>query len=287
MLRSMTGYGESETTEGGCTYTCEARTVNGRFLAVSVRMPDSLQYLEPDVRKAVRERLTRGSVHITVRVNEEGALPSKVNMKVVDHYLSILGQIRKKTGSTRQPDPAILFTLPGVIGDADPCTAPRAKEVVLSLVNRSLELVTAMRIEEGRHLTADLTQRLDKIEQYVSRVSERSVQSVQEKREVLRKKVEEFLTEYDRERLNLEILTQIEKFDVQEELVRLRSHLDHFRGMLAEPPPAGSKLTYLTQEMQREANTLTVKSMDAEISHTIVLLKEELERIREQLQNVE
>lgn len=283
----MTGYGERQISGDGYTVSCEARSVNGRFLNISIKLPESFQHLEAEIRRAIRSRLSRGSVNVTVEVDETVGQEYRVNKDVLDHYVSIFREIREKTNIGRQPDPAVFFSLPGVVEKLEPQADFEIRKATLSAVDEALDLAVKMRIEEGRNLAKDLRKRLGKIKKCVGRIERRSMAAIKERKRSLKKRIEEFLTEYDKQRLNLEILTQMDKFDIKEELVRLRSHLDHFKKTLDEPPPIGSKLTYLTQEMQREANTLSAKSMDSSISRYIVLIKEELERIREQLQNVE
>ncbi len=287
MLRSMTGYGESETTIGGYTVSCEARSLNGRYLSLSVRLPDAFQYLETDIRKSVRSRLSRGSVNINVRVEGQAPPTHSVNQEALDYYLSIMEEVRKRTGITREPDPGLFFSLPGVVSGAELKDDPRLRKATLLVVNRALDSLVSMRDEEGKNITRDLKKRIDRVEKHVERVEKRSRSSVNSRRKALEKRISELLTDYDRQRLNIEILMQIDKLDIHEELVRLRSHLDHFNKTLKVRPPIGSKLVYLTQEMHREANTLSVKAMDRSISRYVVEIKEELERMREQLQNVE
>jgi uncharacterized protein (TIGR00255 family) len=283
----MTGYGECEIGGDGYTVSCEARSVNGRFLNISIKLPESLQSFEQEIRRAIRSKLRRGSVNVTVRVDETTPRGYEVNRGILDHYLSLFKELHQEAGTEWSPDPVAFFSLPGVLINPEPEPDLKMRRVILSAVVKSLDLAVKMRIEEGKSLAKDLRQRLGKIKRCVDRIDRRSTAAIKEKKKTLKRRIEEFLTDYDRQRLNLEILMQIDKFDIKEELVRLRSHLSHFRKILDERIPIGSKLTYLTQEMQREANTLSVKSMDGSISLFVISIKEELERIREQLQNVE
>jgi uncharacterized protein (TIGR00255 family) len=287
MLKSMTGYGESETTIDEYTISCEARALNGRFLSLSVKLPDAFQHLEAEVRKAARSRLSRGSVNINVRVEGKAAPIQRVNQEVLDYYLSIMEDVRKRTGITREPDPGLFLSLPGVISGTELKDDPRIRKAALLVVGKALDSLVSMRDEEGRSISRDLVRRVDRVKKHVERIEKRSSKSVASRRRGLEKRINELLTDYDRQRLNIEILMQIDKLDIHEELVRLRSHLDHFDKTLEERPPIGSKLIYLTHEMHREANTLSVKAMDRPISRYVVEIKEELERMREQLQNVE
>jgi len=287
MLKSMTGYGECETSGDGYTVSCEVRSVNGRFLNISIKLAESLQRFEQEIRRAIRSKLRRGSVNITVRVDEAAPRGYEVNRDILNHYLSLFKELQRETDIARSPDPVAFFSLPGVLESAEPEPDLQMRRVILSAVDKSLDLALKMRIQEGKSLAKDLRQRLGRIKKCVDRIERRSAVAAKEKKSALKRRIEEFLTDYDKQRLNLEILMHIDKFDVKEELVRLRSHLSHFSKILDEPVPIGSKLTYLTQEMQREANTLSVKSMDGPISLFVVSVKEELERIREQLQNVE
>lgn len=287
MLRSMTGYGESEVATDGHTINCEARSVNGRFLNVSVRLPEPFQYLEHDIRNLVRTKLTRGSVSVGIKVEVTGPETYTLNEGLLRHYLSMLSGIRDSVSTRKETDPTALLSLPGVVERVVPGSSAQTRQAILSAVEKALNLMAKMREKEGKSLARDLRQRLATIKKHTDRIEKRSRATVEERRKTLKRRMEEFLTEYDRQRLNLEMLVQIDKVDIHEELVRLKGHLAHFKEIFKEPPPIGSKLTYLTQEMHREANTLSVKSMDRHISLSIVLIKEELERIREQLQNVE
>ncbi len=283
----MTGYGEAEVKKGEYAVNCEVRSVNNRFLNISVKLPDSFQCLESEIRDAIRSKLKRGSVSITMKAEEVTPGNYEVNTDRIEYYASILKKLKKKTGITAQPDPGIFFLLPGVVESLESRADVKIREATLLAVNRALNSVVKMRIEEGKNLTIDLRQHLDKIKKSVGEIEKRSGKSLEKRRVAFKKRIDEFLTDYDKQRLNLEILVQIDKFDINEEIVRLKGHLNHFKKVLGESSPVGSKLTYLTQEMHREANTLSVKSMDGAISLSAVSIKEELERIREQLQNVE
>lgn len=287
----MTGYGKSEILIEGSPCTIEARCVNGRYLELSTRIPKEWSDKEGLIRETVRENVTRGSLNIFIRQEEKGSQQAvQVDTEVARSFVEALRRLKSELGLEGDVSvdhlvhfPAI-FQAPPDTGDHPDVWPDLKKGLVEALV-----AMTAMRDKEGDELAKDLHGRLDAIETGLIDVEQRSAARIPQERERLRERVKQVIDEasIDDLRMNLEITLLAEKLDVTEECVRLRSHMKHFRQYMADDAQAGRKLNFLLQEMNREVNTIGSKTNDADIARVVVGMKEELERMREQIQNVE
>jgi uncharacterized protein (TIGR00255 family) len=296
MIRSMTGYGRATFTLGDLGFEVEIRTVNHRYLDARVRLPRMLAGREADVKARVQGRLGRGKVDLNVGLAPGSASSPKleIDLGVAEQYLGAARELGSNHGLAGELDVTSMLGLPGVARFADPELPSEAlAEALEEAVDAALEEVEVMRAAEGESLARELSSRLECIESLCVGLQERSGQVQQAVRERLRKRSEQLRQEtgmLDEARLHQEIVLAADRLDITEEIVRLRSHVDQFRRILeagGRGSPVGRRLDFLTQEMGREANTIGSKGSDAPIAHDVVELKTELERIREQVQNVE
>jgi uncharacterized protein (TIGR00255 family) len=289
----MTGYGRSETSKAGSHFTIEVRSVNNRYIDIQVKAPRDLSVLEQRVKKSVQDRFSRGrfDVYITRNGEKEVAGRLVVNETLAGQYVAALRDLKARFGLGGDVD------LSSLAGFQDLFTLTEVKEDIDAVWNmladglaHALGELDNMRTEEGRALDRDISGRLETIDRYLAVVHELAPASVEAARERMSDVLTKLLHEQpDPVRLAQEIAILAERTDVTEELTRLGSHIMQFRALLADPSgeAIGRKLDFLLQEMGRETNTIASKAMDAPISLNVVNIKAELEKIREQVQNVE
>jgi uncharacterized protein (TIGR00255 family) len=292
----MTGYGHAPCEVDGAAFEVELRSVNHRHLDVKARLPRGLAGFESELRAQVAERLARGKVDLNVRTTA-GAAPAdtvELDLAAAARYLAAARALREQHGVGGELDVASLLALPGVARVVERELGEDAVRTALgAALGAALDSLVAMREREGEALDRELRGRLDRLDTLVRDVEARAVQVQRAVRDRLRKRAEQLREEtglLDEARLHQEVVWAADRLDITEECVRLRSHVAQFRALLdAAGPgqPAGRRLDFLLQEMGREANTIGSKSADAPIAHQVVDLKTELERIREQVQNVE
>jgi uncharacterized protein (TIGR00255 family) len=295
MLKSMTAFGRAESEAEGRKYTCEMRSLNNRYLDVLVRLPRRYAVLEERVKKLVAARVTRGRVEVAVQVNGEkgeGApVQVEVNLGLARNFHEQLERLRRELGLAEPVGLELLLSLGRDIFEVkeEEESAEAVWERLSRPVEAALTALEAMRAEEGRILSADFTERLGAVEGLLSRVSERTPALVEEYRAKLTERIRSALGELavDEARLLQEVAIFADRADVAEELVRARSHLEQFRALLEMDEPVGRKLNFLLQELGREVNTIGSKAPDAAVSQLVVEAKSELERMREQVQNIE
>lgn len=292
MLKSMTGFGTGRARAGEEEISVEVRAVNHKHLEVKVRLPRELSALEPAVLRAVRARCARGAVEVAVRRSTgtaSGSVPT-VDPAMARAWREALRAVARAVDMADVPTTAQIAALPGVIRMEEPLTDLGVAEGALDrALAEALEAVAAMREGEGRALEADLSARLGRVASLAAEVAELAPRTVEAYRARLHERLAELLkgAPVDEARLVQEVALFAERTDVAEEATRLQAHLAAFRGFLAASEPAGRRMDFLVQEMHREVNTTGSKSQSTEISTRIVDLKAELERIREQVQNVE
>ena len=292
MIKSMTGYGIGKAELSGKTFTVEVKSVNSRYSDFSVKMPRSYVFLEDALRKTASSRIIRGKVDIYVNVETTGEDDSivKVSTALAREYLTSIRALAKEldiaTNSTaetflRIPD---IFTVDKPEEDTELIT-----ESAVSALNRAIDGFDAMRIAEGEKLYIDLNEHLDIIENLTGEVEKRSPKIVEEYQRRIEERMREILggANYDETRLLTEVAIFSDKVNVNEETVRLKSHIAQFKGMLSEGGSVGRKIDFLIQEMNREINTIGSKSNDLEVARIVIDVKAEIEKLREQIQNVE
>lgn len=293
MIHSMTGYGEAQHHDNGVSYVLEVRSLNNRYFKASIKLPEQLALLESEVEKLLRARLARGSVTYTLRIrNTSAEAAQEINVAALKRYVDQLGPVAAGDGPIRI-DLAAVLALPGVCQPATMDESERQRQLGLiqKLTTDATERLIEMRKAEGEALCADLTSQCDRIREHLAAVQERAPLVLEEYNEKLLQRTNQLL---QRSTLNLEmddlrreIALYAEKCDVNEEISRLSSHLDQFAKVCKKGEQAGRKLDFLAQEMLREANTIGSKANDSTIAHHIVEIKGAIDRLKEQVQNVE
>jgi uncharacterized protein (TIGR00255 family) len=296
MIRSMTGFGEAERETEAGTLRVEIRTVNHRHLSVNFRTPPSLAKWEPQMREWLRTHLARGHANVAVRLEAPASAAAAQGLRIDDDrvraYLALLADLRERFGVGGEPDLHALLRMGDVVvRDEEAGAAEVPPEDLRAVVEDAARATTAMREDEGRRLQADLQGRVDAIEAALDEVARLAPERLSAERDRLREAVRELSAGVgvSEDRLAQEIAYLAERWDVNEELVRFRSHDELFRELLAADAaePVGKRLSFLVQEMHREANTIGSKANHAGIAHRVVAIKEEVERLREQVENVE
>ena len=292
VIKSMTGYGRAVATVNGREFTVELRSVNNRYLDCSVKLPRSLSFAEETVKQAVKASISRGKVDVYISVRSEGGEEVKVslNSNVLAGYLAAMRQMVDEHGVTDDISVSTLSRLPEVFTVERPeIDEDQLRADLMSVVQQALEGYDAMRCTEGKALENDLRSRGETILALVAQVEQGNAQTVIDYRTRLETKLQEVLanTSIDESRILTEAAIFADKVAVDEETVRLRSHLQQMNTMLSGGGAVGRKLDFLLQEMNRETNTIGSKCSDVRLARIVVDMKAELEKIREQTQNIE
>lgn len=291
MILSMTGYGTGSAREGDTTVSVEVKTVNHRFLDLHVRTARDCQFLEPEVQRAVRARISRGRVDVGVTVQNSGAGGFRVRTDMVRRYLGAVDRLRDEFQLEGELDLRALLTLPGVLETEDG-VSPEAGPL-LELTGRSLEEalghVLEMRRREGEALRADMLGNLDSIEANTLPIGRLSRDDAAGYLKALQERIAKLLPQGvgDPQRLAQEAALIADRADIGEEVTRMHSHIGQFRRLVDGGEKPGKKLDFLIQEMQREANTILSKSGNLEVTGLGIAVKTDVEKLREQVQNVE
>jgi uncharacterized protein (TIGR00255 family) len=289
----MTGFGAADGVVGHSRVSVEIRTVNHRFFNPSIKLPAAFARWEGDVREALRRRIARGHVTLMARAHRDGdAATALIDEERFAQYVARLSALKVRFGVGGDLDLATILRLPDVVvADTETAYGEGAAAALIALVDEAATALTAMRDAEGSRLAGYLSERLDLVDRAVARIGARAPERLLHARDRLRDAVR-VLTDgvaLDDQRVAQEIALLADRLDVSEELDRFRSHIDGFRAALASGAPdgVGKRLGFLVQEMLREANTTGSKANDAAMLQDVVLIKEELERIREQVDNLE
>jgi len=293
MIISMTGFGRGEATENGFNATVELKTLNSKFLDVSMRLPQQLQHKELELKEVFQKSIKRGKLNVNVNFSEKDNLDSRfeIDFDKVKSYTKILNKVREVAGISK------LLTIKDITNFSDIFISKeeseQAVEVKWKLVLKATEIailkLMQMRQQEGEQLKNDLITRVSNIQASVAQILILTEGRSDEVRRKLKERIRQLIEEenIDKERLELEVVLLADKMDITEETVRLEAHLKFFLEAIEQPEPAGRRLNFLTQEINRELNTIGSKANDSKIAHHIVRAKEMLEQIREQIQNVE
>ena len=293
MVKSMTGYGRAEEKVNGCTITVELRSVNNRYLDCNIRIPRLYLFAEDAIKTRVQNTISRGKVDVFVTLDSTGAenVQVSVNRPLAEQYAAALNELAQLCGPVAYCiTPEVLSRFPEVLvaEKAEEDVEQRAGDIC-AVLDRALADFDQMRTREGERLEADILSRAAIIEEKVGLVEERSPQTVAEYRAKLEARMNEVLsnTQIDPARILTEAAIFADKVAVDEETVRLRSHIGQLREMLEKGGATGRKLDFLIQEFNREANTIGSKCSDIDIARHVVDIKAEIEKIREQVQNIE
>lgn len=293
MLRSMTGFGSAHGQVDGVEYAVEVRSVNSRYFKAVVKAPEGLSWAEMAIDRLLRHAVTRGNITLTisVRVPDDQAA-YRVNTVALARYIEQLRPLEIDANPTLRIDLGSLMALPGV------CQPPALEEILaptrqglMDLVGQAVKAMVGMRREEGEAIRADLLSQCDVILENLQAVTQQAPHVVSDYHERLMARVKELThavpVPVDTEHVAREVAIFAERCDIAEEIARLRTHVEHFRQAVSSPEPAGRKLDFIAQEMLREANTIASKANDARIARAVVEIKTAVDRIKEQVQNVE
>ncbi len=290
----MTGFGEARRQEDKLSVSVEVRTVNNRYLKVSIRCPDAYAALEGEIERTVREKISRGTVNIGIRIEHVSAtLENPVNEPVLENYVARLQGLANRLNIGFQPDLNALVSLPGVATDDSRRTYDVEAEwpVIQDVLRKALAKLQVFRVDEGRSMQNELVLNNAIIEERLQHVVTLAPQVVSEYRTKLLERVRQILTESSVNVTESDLIREVsihaDRTDINEEIKRLRCHLDQFQAFIQEKDSAGRKLDFLTQEMFREVNTIGSKANNVPIAHSVVEMKAAVEKIREILQNVE
>ncbi|MDX2183918.1 MAG: YicC/YloC family endoribonuclease [Gemmatimonadaceae bacterium] len=289
----MTGFGSAEGPVGGTTVGVELRTVNHRFFNPNLKLPGRFARFEADVREALRKRVARGHIACTVRIVRDGeSMPVRIDAERFGAFVAQLRELQRAHGLVGDVDVATVARMPGLIVDAGAEDEDAGTvEEMLAVVEAAITALNEMRAQEGARLATVLHERLGLMETAMARVAARAPERLVAQRDRLRASVQELAggVAVSEDRLAQEIAVLADRLDVHEELDRFRSHLTAFRDALNDTSgeAVGKRLGFLVQELLREANTTGSKANDAAIAREVITVKEELERVREQVENLE
>lgn len=293
MIKSMTGFGRGESSSDGFQVTVEIKTLNSRYLDISIRLPQSIQEYEFDIKEEIQKKLSRGKVHVNVNVDKTKQLSPDItyNEELIKAYTEMLNKVKNLAGIDEPIQLKDLLRFDNIFeseeeDEEDIEVIWRCTQYALG---KSVVLLNEMRQKEGEELRNDLTELIEGIAEIVETVKELSEKRAPEVREKLQTRINNMINEenFDPERLEMEVALLVDKMDINEEIIRLQSHLKFFLEALDNDESVGRRLNFLSQEINRELNTIGAKSNDSTIAHHIVLGKEKLEKIREQVQNIE
>ncbi len=289
----MTAFGRGEYSLGDIHYTGEMRSVNHRYRDIILRIPRNFQILDQELKSIISSKIRRGRIEASIQLEKSGdesPYSIELNEPLVNSYLEVFRQLKEQFGLDQDVGAGTFCQMKDVIVvKQEEIDHEEVRPGFHEVLKQTLDSLDVMRITEGEAIEADLLKRIGRLEEYLGEVRRRSPQLVEEHRKRLEKNVNSMMGDLaiDEGRLAQEVALFAQKSDITEEIVRIRSHVNQFRGYLSMDDAIGRRLDFLIQEINREVNTLSVKSSDSLISQTVVEMKAELEKLREQVQNVE
>ncbi len=292
-MKSMTGYGRGAVTGDDFSFSVDLKTVNNRFLDIHLRTGSELSPLEPAIKRRISSRLSRGRVDVTVSFERTGQVAYELNRPLIAGYVEALKQMRQDFGITGELDINVIARIPGALQPARNGMDERMVAALEEAVDEALDELEKMRQSEGEALRLEMRDRVQKIEALVPTIEQSAGGLADTYRVRLQKRIAELvnrggqIVELDPSRLAQEVAYLADRSDVSEEMVRLRSHLSQFQEALDSQNETGKMLDFLLQELNREANTTLSKSTDLTIKEAALAIKAEVEKLREQVQNVE
>lgn len=292
MIKSMTGYGSAKGTVEGLDITVELKSVNNRYLDTSVRLPRSFLFAEEAIKNAVQSHISRGKVDVFITVDSSAAgdMTVKVNEPLLKGYIEAIRHVSEEYSLVNDMTALSVSRFPDVLSvEKKDLDAEAISAGISAIAEKALQDFDSMRLREGEKLRDDVLSRLDTIDRLVSTVEREAPKTVAEYRKRLEQKMQEVLgsTGIDENRILAEAAIFADHIAVDEETVRLRSHMSQLTTMINGKSPTGRKIDFLIQEFNREANTIGSKCQNSDIAHVVVDLKSEIEKIREQIQNIE
>lgn len=293
MIKSMTGYGHGEAIARGKKASAEIRSLNSRFLELTIRLPKELAHRESDVKDMIQDRLERGKINLSVNLDTDvvNRASLMINKEAAKYYYKLLNDLKKSVNLKEDITIDHLLKFSEIIQPEEKHFDEELDwQLCQKVINKALSNLIKMRENEGKELAKDLIKRINYIEKNILKIEKLSRRRIPIERKNLQAKVEKLIRDQDkidRQRLELEIILLADKLDITEECIRIRSHKKYFIEAINSPESSGRKLNFLVQEINREVNTIGAKSNDATISRLTIEIKEELEKIREQIQNIE
>ncbi len=292
-MRSMTGFGRSAVSDDKFSISVELKTVNNRFLDINLRLPGELQALESVVKKLISNRLARGRVEVNLQYDRNDDAQFELNRPLIKGFLAAMKEMQDEFALSGEPDLNVIARLPNVVTTKKEEPSPEFLAAIENSFTEAIDALEIMREKEGSLLLGELTTLLDSIEQRIPTIEAHSSAVSDEFQARLTKRVNEALArtdsqiELDQARLAQEVAYLTDRAEIAEEIARLRTHIEHFRKIMAETSDVGKRLDFLTQELNREANTIASKTNNMVIKENSLAIKSEIEKIREQVQNVE
>ena len=292
-MRSMTGFGRGAVVEDDFAVTVELKTVNNRFLDVSIRLSSEMQQLESTIKRLIANRLSRGRVDVSLQFDRAEEISYELNRPLITGFLAAMKDMQQEFSLSGEPDLNVVARLPNVLITRKDEISDEFVVAVETAVAAALDDLEKMRGNEGEMLGNELEFRLAEIEKRLGPIESEAANVGEEYRQRLTKRIGEMLAksdsqiEIDQSRLAQEVAYLADRSDISEEIARLRSHIEHFRGIMKEEKEVGKRLDFLTQELNREANTIASKTGNLIVKEHALAIKSEIEKIREQVQNVE
>jgi len=289
----MTGFGRGAVAEQTFAITVELKTVNNRFLDVSLRLSSEVQPLENTIKRLIGNRLSRGRVDVNLQYERTDEINYELNRPMIAGYLSAMKKMQDEFGLTGHPDINVIARLPNVLTPSKDDLSDDFTAGIETAVNQALDDLQKMRESEGKMLRTELESRLTDIELHLAPIISESANLAEEYRLRLTKRIGEMLAksesqiEVDQGRLAQEVTYLADRADISEEIARLATHIEHFRSIMNDEKEVGKRLDFLTQELNREANTITSKTNNMVVKENALAIKSDIEKIREQVQNVE
>jgi uncharacterized protein (TIGR00255 family) len=292
MLKSMTAYGSAESLKDSLEFIVEIRSGNYRYREIVLRLPQSLQPFEEKVRSVVSSTVKRGRIEVSIQIKDNGnkGLKLELNRPLVKAYIQVFKDLNEELEFKQRIDPSFFSQLKDIIiTKQDSIDIENVWPDLEDVINKAVRSMESMRINEGKALEKDFLERLNKITRYIDEISRRTTVIVESYRDKLRQRINKLIKpiEIDEDRIIQEVALIADKSDITEELIRVESHLEQFRNFINQDDVIGRRLDFLLQEINREVNTMGSKAADSLVSQLAVEIKAELEKLREQIQNVE
>ena len=284
MIMSMTGYGKKETQFEDKRISIEIRALNSKSADINLRTPSYIRELDTKIRKLLSIEMNRGKIDLNIHIEFNGQnVPNKINTSVINSYIDQLGSIGDSTISERL---AIAMRLPDTLKSDRDILSEKEKNLIFKLLDSVIEDIKSYRLDEGTELEKDMLLRIEMIENHLEAIKKIDPERNDKIELKLRDSLENLKIEVDANRFEQELIFYLEKFDITEEKVRLKNHLDYYRKIMKSDFPVGKKLGFISQEIGREINTIGSKANHAELQKIVVQMKDELEKIKEQLLNI-
>lgn len=290
MIYSMTGYGKGNSSKNKVSAEVEIKTVNSRFFEISMRLPSTLSSYDYEIRELIKAKVIRGKLNAVIHFKKDGVENGiSIDNEKLSAQLALIKKIKKAAGIKEEIKLEHLINNKEIFTSQDSELTKSEFELIKSALNKALDKLVQMKKKEGAELSKDLIKRIDSISKSVSEIENQYKRGIEDYHSKLKERIKELMTnaEINEDRLHLELALIADRADITEECVRLKSHLKFFKETIKNENEPGKKLNFLCQEMNRETNTISSKSVSTSIVHASVMIKEEIEKIREQLQNIE